>query len=62
MLLQEEVMESTKMALRRGMKRLNRAFASSKSNHLLYLGLFVTGIFFVVVFWAKTARFLNMFF
>lgn len=59
--LQEDVMDNAKLAMRRGMKRLNRAFAQSKSNHLLYLALFVVGIFFVVMFWAKAARFLRIF-
>jgi hypothetical protein len=57
----EETMENAKAALRKGMKRLNRTFARSKSNHLLYMALFVAGIFFVVIFWARVARLLRIF-
>lgn len=59
--MQEEVMENTKLAMKRGMKRLNRAFKQSKSNHFLYLALFAFGMFFVVLFWTKAARFLRIF-
>ena len=54
-------MENAKAALRKGMKRLNRTFARSKSNHLLYMALFIAGIFFVVIFWAKVAKLLRIF-
>ena len=54
-------MENTKLAMKRGMKRLNRAFAQSYSSHLIYLALFVVGLFFVVMFWARVVRLLRIF-
>lgn len=54
-------MQRAQAALRRGLKKLNRSMARSKSNHLLYLALFVVSIFFVVFFWAKIARILRIF-
>lgn len=59
--MQEETMHRAQAALRKGLKKLNRSMASSRSNHLLYLALFVVSIFFVVFFWAKIARILRIF-
>ena len=61
LLLQEEVLERSRMALKQGMRKLNRAFIQSKSNHLLYLALFVVGIFFLVYFWSKVYRTIRWF-
>ena len=54
-------MENTKLAMKKGMKRLNRAFAQSNSSHLIYLALFVVGLFCVVIFWTRLVRFLRIF-
>ena len=54
-------MEQTKVALKHGMRRINRALKQSKSNHLLYLTLFVICIFFLVYFWTKVARWVRWF-
>ncbi len=45
---QEEALEKAKMGLSRTMRRLNRTYKQSKSNHLLYLLLFVLGVFFLM--------------
>ena len=58
---QQDVMENTKLAMKKGMKRLNRAFAQSNSSHLIYLALFVVGLFCVVMFWTRVVRFLRIF-
>ena len=55
-LLQEEVLERSRTALKQGIRKLNRAFRQSKSNHLLYLAVFVLAIFFLVYFWSKVYR------
>ncbi|KAK9806518.1 hypothetical protein WJX73_006237 [Symbiochloris irregularis] len=57
----EEVLERSRMALKQGMRKLNRAFHQSKSNHLLYLALFVVAIFFTLYFWSKVYRFIRWF-
>jgi hypothetical protein len=46
-------MEKAKMALSRSMRRMNKAFEQSKSNHLLYLVLFSFGTLFGLYFFAK---------
>ena len=53
----EEILDNAKIALKRSMRRLNRALEQSKSNHLLYLVLFVLGCFFLIYLWAKVYRF-----
>lgn len=52
----EEVLDRSRVALKQGMRKLNRAFRHSKSNHLLYLALFVVAIFLVIYFWSKVYR------
>ena len=52
----EELMERAKTDLKRGMRRLNRAFQQSRSNHLLYLVIFCIVIFFGLYMWAKMYR------
>ena len=59
--MQEEVLERSRMALRQSMHKLKRAFKQSKSNHLLYLALFVVGIFCIVYFWSKVYRTIRWF-
>jgi len=49
----EETMEKAKLALKRSMKRMNKAYEQSKSNHLLYLVLFSFGTLFGLYFFAK---------
>lgn len=52
----EELMERAKTDLKRGMRRLNRAFQQSRSNHLLYLVVFCIAVFFLLYMWAKMYR------
>ncbi|BDA46283.1 probable Bet1-like protein At4g14600 [Coccomyxa sp. Obi] len=52
----EELMERAKTDLKRGMRRLNRAFQQSRSNHLLYLVIFCIAVFFFLYMWAKMFR------
>ena len=52
----EDLMEKAKVELKRGMRRLNRAFQQSKSNHLLYLVLFCIAVFAFLYVWAKFYR------
>eukprot|EP00191_Tetraselmis_sp_GSL018_P009026 CAMPEP_0177612308 /NCGR_PEP_ID=MMETSP0419_2-20121207/21130_1 /TAXON_ID=582737 /ORGANISM="Tetraselmis sp., Strain GSL018" /LENGTH=78 /DNA_ID=CAMNT_0019108445 /DNA_START=469 /DNA_END=701 /DNA_ORIENTATION=- len=49
----EETLEQAKLALRRSMKRMNRAYQQSKSNHLLYLVLFSLGTLLGLYFFAR---------
>lgn len=48
-------MDQARASLRKTMKRLNRAYADSKSNHMLYLVLFAVALFFAVFFWNKAS-------
>ena len=52
----EDLMEKAKVQLKHGMRRLNRAFQQSKSNHLLYLVLFCVAVFALLYVWAKFYR------
>lgn len=54
-------MQNAQLALRKGLKKLNRSLAKSKSNHLLFLALFVFGILLIVVFWARLAKMVHIF-
>ena len=51
-----DYMEQAEMALKRGMRRVNKAFRQSKSNHLLYLALFCLAIFFMLMFLVRTYK------
>lgn len=51
-----EYLEKADLALKRGMRRVNKAFWQSKSNHLLYLALFCLGIFFMLYFLIRTYK------
>ena len=51
-----EYMEQAEMAMKRGMRRVNKAFLQNKSNHLLYLALFCLGIFFMLMFLVRTYK------
>ena len=53
-------MENAKLGLRKGMKRLNRAYKQSKSNHLLFLAIFAFFFFFVLIMWTRLASFLHI--
>ena len=55
----EESLERAKLMLKKGMRRLNRAFEQSKSNHFLYLVLFMLAAFFALYFVARVRRFLG---
>lgn len=55
--LQENVMEAARLTLRQAMKRLDRAYKQSKSNHMIYLFVFALAMFFAVFFWSKVYRF-----
>lgn len=49
----EESMEKARSALKRSMKRMNKACEQSKSNHLLYLVLFSLATLLGLYFFAK---------
>ena len=49
----EELMEQARAGLKRGMRRLNKAFHQSRSNHLIYLFLFCVSVSFLLYFWSK---------
>ena len=51
-----EYMEQAEMAMKRGIRRVNKAFRQSKSNHLLYLALFCLAIFFMLMFLVRTYK------
>ena len=53
---QEEAMEQARSGLRKTMRRLNRTYERSKSNHILYLLLFAVGVFAVLYTWIKFYR------
>ena len=55
----EELFERAKTEMKRGMRRLNRAFQQSKSNHLLYLAIFCIAVFVFLYVWAKMFRLLR---
>ena len=55
-LLQEEAMEKARTGLRKTMRRLNRTYEQSKSNHILYLLLFAVGVFILMYSWLKFYR------
>ena len=46
-------MEKARLALKKSMKRMNKAYEQSKSNHLLYLVLFSLATLFGLYFFAK---------
>ena len=46
-------MEKAKLALKQPIKRMNKAYDQSKSNHLLYLVLFASATLLGVYFFAK---------
>lgn len=58
----EETMEKVKGALKGTMKRLNRAYKDSKSNHVTYLVLFALAMFFMVYSWHRVSSFLRWIF
>lgn len=53
---QEEAMEKARAGLRKTVRRLNRTYEQSKSNHILYLLLFAVGVFTVLYTWIKFYR------
>ena len=53
---QEEAMEKARAGLRKTMRRLNRTYEQSKSNHILYLLLFAVGVFVLLYSWLKFYR------
>ena len=59
--VQGDALERGNAALKQGMRRLNKAYKQSKSNHLLYLALFAIALFFGVWFFSKTYRTLRWF-
>ena len=54
--MQGETLERSTAALKQGMRRLNKAYKESKSNHLLYLVLFALAIFVALYLFAKAYR------
>ena len=57
--MQEEALEQASLAMKKGMRRVNRALQQSKSNHFLYLALFCLAIFFALYLWARIYRFVK---
>lgn len=55
------MLERSNAALKQGMRKLNKAYKQSKSNHLLYLALFALAVVFFVWFLAKTYRTIRWF-
>ncbi len=49
-------MEKARTGLRKTMRRLNRTYEQSKSNHILYLLLFAVGVFILMYSWLKFYR------
>ena len=49
-------MEKARTGLRKTMRRLNRTYEQSKSNHILYLLLFAVGVFVLMYSWLKFYR------
>lgn len=49
-------MEKARAGLRKTVRRLNRTYEQSKSNHILYLLLFAVGVFAVLYTWIKFYR------
>lgn len=58
-LVQEEALDQASLAMKKGMRRVNRALQQSKSNHFLYLALFCLAIFFALYLWARIYRFVK---
>eukprot|EP00887_Chlorella_sp_A99_P003053 scaffold9.g3053.t1 len=58
----EAAMEQARATLRQTMRKLNRAYRQSKSNHVLYVFLFAIAMFFVVYAWARVVRLLRWIF
>lgn len=56
----EEVLERGRLALKQTMRRLNRVYDQSQSNHLLWLFLFALAIILGTWFLAKMAHFTRM--
>lgn len=58
----EAALDQARQTLRQAMKKLNRAFRSSKSNHMTYVFVFALAIFFAVYWWNKVFKFLRWLF
>ena len=52
----EETVNGAKVALKRNMKKMNKAFRQLNSNHVLYLVGFVLLTFLAMYVWAKVYR------
>lgn len=55
----EDVLDQASVAMKKGMRRVNRALQQSKSNHFMYLALFCLAIFFALYLWARIYRFVK---
>lgn len=55
----EEVLDQASLAMKKGMRRVNRALQQSKSNHFMYLAVFCLAIFFALYLWARIYRFVK---
>lgn len=55
----EEALEQASLAMKKGMRRVNRALQQSKSNHFLYLALFCLAVFFALYLWARVYSFIK---
>jgi len=55
----EETLEQARLAMKKGIRRVNRALQQSKSNHFLYLALFCLAVFFALYLWARVYHFVK---
>ncbi len=59
---QEDAMEKARATLKKTMKRMDRAYRDSKSNHMLYLFVFALAAFFIIYAWHRVYRLLKWLF
>lgn len=59
---QEQALDTSAQALKQASRRLQKAMAQSKSNHVLYVFLFAFAMILMVYFWSKVYRLLTWIF
>lgn len=52
-------MEKARHAMKRGMRRMNKALQASRSNHFMHLALFCLAVFFALYAWLRFYRFIK---
>ena len=58
-LKQEDAMERAQHAMKRGLRKVNKALQQSKSNHFMHLALFCLFVFFVLYAWLRFYKFVK---